>query len=453
MLLQQAVVIGAGMAGLVHARVLADYAEQVTILERDHLPDAAEVRHGVPQGQHIHFLLTRGLRALDELFPGLHDELEQRSGAPKVQLGLHTRYMSFGRWMPPIDAGIHTFSIERPHLEQLVRQRLMHHSNVRIVERVEVTDLAFEGQRVTGVTTRKRGAPTEETFYAADLVVDASGRNSKVQQWLEKAGFPLPSTTNIDAHIGYATRWYAKPQNTTYDWHVLYILPSPPDHLRGGGILEHRDQRWLVSLGGTNGDYPPTDAEGYMTFARSLLDPTLYNAIKDAEPLSEVVGYRNAPNEWHHYEKLARVPDRLIITADALCVVNPVYGQGMTKAALNAQVLQKLLAQGNLDSAAFYKRVAPVNQEFWDTAAAGDLNYPGTVSNVSETAVERLKRLYLKAILYGASRDVQVGRAFNRVLNMVDPSTSLLMPGMMWRVLRAQRQSIEQTQPAVEIMP
>ena len=439
MRLKEAIVIGGGMAGLTHARVLADYAEQVTILERDELPESFEPRRGVPQGQHIHYLLVRGLRVLDELFPGLHDELEQNSGAPKVQIGLHTQYTLFGRTQARIDAGIHTYNIARPHLEQIVRQLLLkQHTNIRIVERTDVDDLKFDGQRVTGVTVRERGTG-EESVYSADLVVDASGRRSKVYNWLDEAGFPVPETTRIDADIGYATRWFKKPADANNDWRILYSLPSPPHQIRSGAILEHSDGRWLMSIGGTNGDFPPTDEAGFNAFVQGLPEKALYEAIQSAEPLSDIVGYRNMPNEWHHFEKLARVPEGFIATGDAVCIVNPIYGQGMTKAALNAQVMGKLLASGSLDSARFYKQVAPINQEFWDTAAISDLNYPGTRSNVTESMMGRIKRDYLKAVLYGVPRDEVVGTMFHRVLNMVDPSTKLLMPGMVWRVLRAQQ--------------
>jgi hypothetical protein len=270
-------------------------------------------------------------------------------------------------------------------------------------------------------------------------VVDASGRGSKVMRWLEKAGYARPQTHTNDAQLGYATRWYAKPETANTDWRILYVLTSPPAQSRGGAIFEHRDSRWLATLIGTNGDYPPTEEADFLEYARSLPDPVVYEAIKAAQPLSDIVSFRNTSNNWHAYEKLDRLPERLYVTRDALCEVNPVYGQGMTKAALNALVLRRQLVAGTLDNRNFYGQAAKVNEHFWQTAAGGDLNYPGTVSSVAETLIQRVMWAYLSAVLLGSVRDVRVTYTFHRVLNMIDSFTTLMMPGMLVRVLLAQR--------------
>ncbi|MCC6614913.1 MAG: FAD-dependent monooxygenase [Anaerolineae bacterium] len=438
MLLKHACVIGGGMAGLLHARVLADYAEQVTIIDRDQMPEQPEPRPGVPQGTHIHYLMVRGLQLLDEWFPGLRDEIERDSGAPRVQIGLQTRYMLYQTWQPSVDTGMHTYVLERPHLEDMVRRHLLTRENVKLLDRTEAVDLVFGGDNVSGVVTRKRPSGGEAVTLPADLVIDASGRGSKTMSWLEKAGYALPQTHTIDAKLGYATRWYAKPESANTDWRILYVLTSPPAQTRGGAILEHRGARWLSTVVGTNGDYPPTDEAGFLEFARSLPDPVIYESLKDAQPLTDIVSFRNTSNRWHAFEKLDRLPGRLYITGDAVCEVNPVYGQGMTKAALNASVLQQQLAAGLLDNRVFFRAIAKVNDNFWQAAAGGDLNYPGTTNNQPETPIERVMRAYLSAVLRGSVRDQRVTYAFNRVLNMVDPSTTLMMPGMLLRVLRAQ---------------
>ena len=438
MLLKQCVVIGAGMAGLLHARVLADFADEVTIIDRDHMPDQPEPRSGVPQGPHIHYLMARGLQVLDTLFPGIEDALRD-SGAPQIKIGLHTRYMLYQQWQPSVDAGLHTYVAERPLLEEMVRQRVLALPNVTLVERTEATGLTFADGRVNGVVTRTRPAHGDPVTLPADLVVDASGRDGKVLDWLAAAGYPAPATTTVDAKLGYATRWYAKPDDPALDWRILYILTSPPAQTRGGGILEHRNGRWLVTLLGTNGDYPPTDDDEFLAFARSLPDPAIYDAICAAQPQSSIHSFRNTANRWRSFEKLDHQPDGLFVTGDAACEVNPVYGQGVTKAALNALALQELLAAGEVDNRAFYRKIAKINLEFWQTAAYGDLNYPGTTSSERETPVQRLMRAYVSAVLFGTTRDPKVTYAFHRVLNMVDPATNLMKPDILLRVLRAQR--------------
>jgi 2-polyprenyl-6-methoxyphenol hydroxylase-like FAD-dependent oxidoreductase len=161
MLLKQAVVIGGGIAGLLHARVLADYAEQVTIIDRDQLPERFEIRTGVPQGSHIHYLMACGLHVLDELFSGLHDELDQQSGAPRLQVGIQTRYMLYQKWQPSVDTGLHTYVLERSHLEDIVRRRLLANENVQLIDRTEATDIAFDGSQVSGIVTRKRSVSAD----------------------------------------------------------------------------------------------------------------------------------------------------------------------------------------------------------------------------------------------------------------------------------------------------
>jgi flavin-dependent dehydrogenase len=310
-----------------------------------------------------------------------------------------------------------------------------------VMSRTEAVDLVLSEGQVTGVVTRKRPAQGDPERLPADVVVDASGRQSKALDWLERAGYPLPPVTKIDAQLGYASRWYTQSAGMEPDWRILYIMPSPPRQTRGGVIFVHEDGRWLVSLGGTNGDHPTTDEADFLEFARSLPDPVIYNAIKDAQPLTSIQGFRNTANVWRAFEKLDRLPGGLFVTGDALCEVNPIYGQGMTKAALNALALREQLGTGNLDHRRFYKEASKINQNFWQSAASGDLNYPGTISTAQETPVERLMRAYFSAVVRGSARDPQVALTFSRVLNVIDPPTDLLKPGMVLRVLRAQRRA------------
>jgi 2-polyprenyl-6-methoxyphenol hydroxylase-like FAD-dependent oxidoreductase len=439
MLLNHVVIIGGGIAGMVHARIIVDYAERITILERDQFSDTAEPRSGTPQSQHVHFLLARGLQELDALFPGFRSALTNDMGAPEVTIGLDTHFMILGQWMPRLNAGIRTVCASRPEIEHVLRGFIVKNPKIDIRSHAEAIGLQFVDNRVKAIVTRQRGLPADERVVAADLVIDASGRRSKAREWLQQAGFPTPTTTRIDPSIGYASRWYQKPMTATNDWRVLYQFTNPPDQRRGGVILEHGQHRWLASLVGINGDYPLTDEVDFMEFARSLPDPTFYNTLQNAKPISGIVGYQNAPNEWHHYERLGHLPQGFLVTGDALCIVNPVYGQGMTKAVLNAQLLGEMLASGQIEAKSFYQKVARLNQDFWDTAALGDLNYPNTTSTRKETMMEVMKRLYLTAVLRASTRNVIVGRAFNRVLNMIDPASTLMMPDMVMRVLLAQR--------------
>jgi flavin-dependent dehydrogenase len=228
------------------------------------------------------------------------------------------------------------------------------------------------------------GAVAGEETLAADLVVDASGRASQAQRWLEELGYPAPRETVIASHLGYASRYYAPPPGFQARWRGLYLQYAPPTALRAGTLVPVEGDRWLVGLFGLSRDYPPTDEAGFLEFARSLRSPLLYEAIRDARPLAPIVGYRATENRLRHYDLLPRRPEGLLVLGDAACTFNPVYGQGMTVAAAGALALAGCLrAQGQRGdlrglAARFQRRLARQLAPVWTLATNGDLRAPGT---------------------------------------------------------------------------
>jgi 2-polyprenyl-6-methoxyphenol hydroxylase-like FAD-dependent oxidoreductase len=177
----------------------------------------------------------------------------------------------------------------------------------------------------------------------ADLVVDASGRGSRAPDWLAALGYPRPPETTVKAFLGYASRWYTTPPGWTADWQVLTVVATPPAGKRGGIIQTIDGHQWVVTLAGAARDHPPTDEEGFRTFARSLPSPELYQAIQQAEPISPIRGDRRTENRLRHYDRPGRWPAGFLVLGDAVCSLNPVYAQGMTVAALGALVLDRSL--------------------------------------------------------------------------------------------------------------
>ena len=383
-----AVVIGTSMAGLLAGRVLADHFECVTLIERDRLPEDAEPRKGVPQGQHIHVLLKKGASLLAELFPDLPAALAQR-GAPYLDTIADVRWYHFGVWKARFPSNIKGYSQSRPFLEQCVRRCLAAKANVRFIDQCEVTRLCAndDNSRVTGVHLRHRNGECGEEELVADLVVDASGRGSQAPQWLLSLGYEKVKESKVTVDIGYASRIYRRPSELSLDWKVLVIYPTPPDGKRAGYVVPIEDNCWIVSLTGWLRNYPPNDEAGFLDYARSLPESSLYEVIKDAEPLTPIAAHRFPANQRRHYERMSRFPEGLIILGDAVCSFNPIYGQGMTTAALEASILNECLhRQQRLHTVRhvaglaqnFQKAIAKVVDGPWLLATNEDFRYPET---------------------------------------------------------------------------
>jgi 2-polyprenyl-6-methoxyphenol hydroxylase-like FAD-dependent oxidoreductase len=354
-----AIVIGASLAGLWTARVLADHFQRVTVFERDQLPVGPASRPGAPQDRHVHVLLQRGALIMARLFPGIEEELTT-AGAHRLDLTRDGYGKIRGRWLQRFPSGKTTYGCSRILLESIVRARVMGLPNVAVIGGVQVLGLTADNGRVTGVRVRHKESNLE-SVETADFVVDASGRTSKAPQWLAALGYDEPKETVIDARLGYAGRRYRMPEIPEGGWLTMLIGQEPPTKSRSGLIYSEEGGVWMVMVAGCLGDYPPTDEAGFEEFAASV-DPEFYAAIRFTQPISKIIGYRNTENRFRRYEKLARWPDRFVVLGDAVCGFNPVYGQGMTVAAMAAESLGEHLgkAKGALDGLAWrYQRRYP----------------------------------------------------------------------------------------------
>lgn len=435
----QAVVIGASMAGLLTARVLAEHFARVTLVERDRLPDGAEFRKGVPQSRHLHVLLARGLDVLRQLFPGIDEELLSAGTVP-VEWPRDALWLTPHGWSERFATGIRILSVSREFLEWTVRRRVAGIENIRVLESREAIGLlaSADGRAVEGVRLRARpsagGEPGAVEELRAGLVVDASGRNSRAPEWLAQLGYERPAETKINSFLGYASRYYAIPTDFDADWRLLFIQGKPPTIARGGGLFPIEGNRWIVTVAGVGRDYPPTDHEGFLAFARSLRSPLLYEAIRGAEALSPIHGYQRTENQRRFYEKLARLPERFLVTGDAICAFNPIYGQGMTAAAQGALVLDRLLRE-RADGLTglprrFQAEVAKVNAGAWLIATGEDLRYP-TTEGGERNLQTRLSHRYMDRVIGAATRNKQVNLAFLNVLQLVAPPTALFRPDVL----------------------
>jgi 2-polyprenyl-6-methoxyphenol hydroxylase-like FAD-dependent oxidoreductase len=429
-----AVVIGASMGGLLAARVLADFYERVSVLERDSLPVGAAARKGVPQGRHAHALLPKGAEIVEGLFPGISRELVERGAVP-INMGQPIRWFDGEGYRCRFPSDIDAIGMSRPLLEDQVRARLLTLPNVHAVDDCEVQGLAASADRgrVTGVRIR-RGKGAEEEVLTADLVVDASGRGSQAPAWLQSLGYDAPTEDRIRVDIGYTTRLYRRrPDDLDGD---LFLLVGPTRAVKRFSFFQSQENdQWLVSLGGYLGDHAPSDDAGFLAFARGLPAPDVYDAIKDAEPLSEPVTHKFPANQRRRYDRLTRVPDGLVVFGDALCSFNPTYGQGMTVASLEAAALQRCLSTGAQGlPRRFYKEAAKVIDVAWNIAAGGDLRFPEVEG--PRPPMVKFFNWYMHKLQRAAHRDPVVAGVFVRAFAFIDPPTVLLGPGVMARVLR-----------------
>src|SRR5262245_6631523 len=297
-----AVVLGASMAGLAAARVLADAYQRVTVLERDALPAVAAHRRGVPQGRHAHGLLAGGRVALEELFCGLTDELVAK-GALTGDLQADTRWYNQGLRLCRAPSDLRALAASRPLLEGCVRERVRALPNVRLVDRCDAVGLATtpDGRQVQGVRVLRRADGSAEEVLGADLVVDATGRGSRSPVWLEQLGYPRPAEEELRIDVAYASRVYRRrPDHLDGDRAVL--VAATVDRPRTAAMLAMEGDRWMVTLASYRGPRPPTDPDGFTAFAATLLAPDVFEVICEAEPLGEAVPARYPASVRRRYE-------------------------------------------------------------------------------------------------------------------------------------------------------
>jgi 2-polyprenyl-6-methoxyphenol hydroxylase-like FAD-dependent oxidoreductase len=281
---------------------------------------------------------------------------------------------------------------------------------------------------------------------AADLVVDAGGRGSRAQRWLAELGFEAPPETTIGVDFAYSSTRYEKPASY-HEEPTILVGGRPPTHPSGGGIFEIEHNIWHVSLAGRFGDYPPTDEAGFLAFAQRLPSPRIYELIKDARRIGDITQHRFPTSIQHHYEQMSAFPEGFLVIGDAIGSFNPVYGQGMTSAALQVRALQAVLqdsvAQGRgLEGIAsvFFPKAAEVISAPWILAANFDFAFPQTTGQ-RPPAMEEGAR-YFVALDALQVEDIEVQRLLTEVFQLMKPLSALWDEPIRNRVLaRLQRSS------------
>ncbi len=440
---ENAVVIGGGVAGLVTARVLADHFEQVVVLERDHIAEGPAIHKSIPQGNHLHALLLSGQQVLSSLYPGFTDKL-QNLGAVRLRWGKDNAILLpdgkahslGGAVREPRDLGIDIYCQSRGLLEYCVRQSTKESANISFRSDCAVRGLISSNKRVGGVVYDHDGGSHS---VMSDFVVDTGGRGSHAPRWIKELGFAPPEETSIGVDFAYASAKYRIPNYSEPERAMLAAAPGP--HFPNVGVIEEIEGNvFHLSLGGRFGDYPPADEQGFLAFAKSLHTSKLYDLIKDAERVTEITTHRFPTSLWRHYERLTAFPEGFLVLGDAISSFNPIYGQGMSSAALQVQTLQNLLngrAQGTapLDGLAptFFAQAAEIVTSPWTLAANADFAYPQTKGERPPDLQKGAQ--YSTALEELCAEDVQVHILVTEVFNLVKPLAALRADPLRSRVI------------------
>jgi 2-polyprenyl-6-methoxyphenol hydroxylase-like FAD-dependent oxidoreductase len=445
---EHAVVLGASMAGLTAASALADFFETVTVVERDTLSDSADCRRGVPQGRQIHGLLLRGAQALEELFPGILDELVE-AGAPAVDYrDLSKLHFNMGGHLAVQSGsleGLRAFTPSRPFLESHARRRVRAIPNIELVDNHDVVDVTSNTSRdrITGarIVNRHNNSASE---LPADLVVDATGRGARTPAMLERLGYARPAEDDVVIHLMYASQLLRMPPESLHESGCL-VAPVP-GRPTGMAMLTYEHDTVMFSVFGMAGNDPPVGCSAMCDFAEQFAPAHILATIRTAEPLGETAQHRFPSSRWRRYDKARLLPGGLLVVGDAVCSFNPIYGQGMTVAAVEALELRNCLSRGTTDlPRRFFRATAKPIGQAWQLAAGGDLSLPEIEGTPPLST--RLLSGYMDRLLTAAENDAAALEQFLKVAWLVDAPSRLLRPSMMWRAASANQRRQKRPTP------
>jgi 2-polyprenyl-6-methoxyphenol hydroxylase-like FAD-dependent oxidoreductase len=436
---KHAVVVGAGMGGLAAAKALSAHFDQVTVLDRDALPSTPQPRQGTPQSRHPHALLLSGQNALEKLCPNFASDLEA-AGAVKMRVGVDLAWERPGFDPFPIrDLGFDNFFMSRPLLEFVTRKCVDEQHNVALLSRRRVTEIVASPDRVAVTGVHFEDAEGRTSTLHSDLVVDASGRGALTHAVLESLGLAKPEETEIGIDIAYATTVFDVPQDAPSSWKGVVTLPQAPEDSRGAFLFPMENRRWIVGLGSAHGDTLPGDIDGYMAILKGLRTTSVHDAVKGARRIGEIVRFGFPSSVRRRFERLETFPPGLIPIGDAVCRFNPIFGQGMSVAAMEACVLDSLLEQrcglsDPLDglAQAFFADIQPLLDTPW-RAAENDFVYPQTRGDRPPDMERRFR--YSAALLRLAAEDPLVHKILVEVNSLLKPSSALREPEIADRVM------------------
>jgi 2-polyprenyl-6-methoxyphenol hydroxylase-like FAD-dependent oxidoreductase len=421
------------------AGALAKYFERVEIFERDRLAASPASRSGTPQDRHPHGLLAGGLHALGQIFPGFERDLAS-AGAVPVRVAQEIQYErpDVGV-LPKRDFGISLLCGSRPLIELVLRRRAEAIANIELRSECRVTGIVplacDAGVRGIRFEARSGRSETLET----DLVVDASGRGALTLTLFEALDSARPEVTEVGVDLSYATAVVEIPANTPPDRKLILTQPGPPALALHAVLVPMEDGRWMIAIADHGSAARLETWDAFLEASRALTTPTVYNALRFAQPPYGIRHYRFPVSTWKHFERLPRLPRGVLPVADSLCRFNPIHGQGMSSAAKQARLLQDVLGRAAAQpdpiaavQAGFMAEVASVLETPWNMSTSADLAFPGTRGDRPENFEEAQQ--FEAALFRAAVTDPVVHRAMMEVSQLLQPHTRLQLPDIMRRI-------------------
>ncbi len=384
-MIERALIIGGSIAGTLAAAAAAPHFGEVLLLERDELPAEPVFRKGVPQGAHFHALLAAGRKAMDDLLPGF-SEHAFAMGAARLDSTADVMRLDRIGWSPRFRTSLEFLMASRPLIEKALRDRASELPGVRYESGVEVVGLLAADGRVTGVRTK------DGREITADLVIDASGRFSQSVDWLGELGYPAPTEEVVNAHWGYSSTFLKVPEDWDPGFRALAVQPfgegalSPQSASRAMAMwVVEGERRWILTVQGSAGDHPPRTEERLREFVSTIGVPEIDKALADVEFPEKIAMWRDTRSRLRDFADQPERPEGFLAIGDAWMGFNPVYGQGMTAAALEATDLRaELDAQlserpDDLTGlpGRFYERADRLIKFCWNSSNALDHRIPG----------------------------------------------------------------------------
>jgi hypothetical protein len=271
---------------------------------------------------------------------------------------------------------------------------------------------------------------------SADLVVDAMGRAAHTPALLESLGYGRPPEDHIVTHTTYVSQTLRIPPGTLNE--MLVLVAPAPDRPTGMFLVRNEDDTWIFTVFGMVGREPPRDFAGMLSFAQGYAPAHVLAGVRAGEPLAPVVQHRLPFSQWRRYEKMRRFPDGLLVTGDAMCSFNPIYGQGMSVAAMDALALRKSLRRGGTHLPRRYFRSAAKSIGVaWGLGPGSDLAFPEVEGR--RTASMRLTLRFANWVLNACETDAVVHARFFRVVGLAEPPSRLFHPSYIYRVATVNR--------------